>query len=134
MNENPETNVEPTTSTSETDDNRSAQVESPNEVQKEEINESIVIKDVDVDASAIVHKKDTTFQEIRIVAVESAVTDISIDKNENDEQETDDLSELVRNIIVFHINNNINFRCMTHCLVQYPDTLLPFTIFNIIIF
>lgn len=94
MDETPETNIEPTTSTSDKEDNLSTLVKAPDEIQDADANDPVVIENIDVEKvveqvepSTVVPKNDLKLDEIKIVAVASAVTDDSIKKIINDEQE-----------------------------------------------
>lgn len=97
MYESPETNIEPATSTSDGDNHPTVE-KAPDEVQDAVPSESIENVDAieEIDASKVTQKNDTELEEIRIVAVASAVTDDSIKQTINDEQEPDDKSTKIK--------------------------------------
>lgn len=92
MYENPETNIEPTSSTADKEDNVSSLIKAPDEGPDAETNETIAITEDVTDASAFVQRNDSRLDEIKIVSVASAATDDSIKKIISDEQEADSKS------------------------------------------
>lgn len=98
MNENPETDIVPTTSTSDKDDDLSTL----SKASDEEIHDAqphVTENEGDIEniqAPKVVQKNDSKLEEIKIVSVSSAVLDESINKIKNDEQEVD--SESMKSI------------------------------------